>query len=191
MDCDTPPKRGVRVIFLTNLLNFCPQSGVKSYKAAKKPRMSRTHMVNRSKWCRRWSKFKFSQVIFSDEKRFVRMGDGPTRVWRRKGERYLQQFMTPATKFKGGSVMVWGCISYEGVGPLIRCSDHMDSDEYKGILAQMLTSFPRLKSRSTNRPIFQHDNASCHSARSIETFLRSKNVTLLPWPALSPAQATL
>ena len=95
--------------------------------------------------------------------------------------------------------MVWGCISYEGLGPLIRCSDHMNQEEYKvqgifcfqtfpeiKILSSMLQAFPRLRSRATNHPIFQHDNAACHTAGGVETFLRAKNVTLLPWPALSP-----
>ena len=93
---------------------------MKSYKAAKKPRMNEGQ-----------STLDFKKVIFSDEKRFCRVGDGPTRVWRRDGERYVQKFTCPTTKFKGGSVMVWGSMSYEGLGPLIRCSDHMDQEEYK------------------------------------------------------------
>jgi hypothetical protein len=107
------------------------QAGVKSFKAAKKPRITDSQRLRRLNWCKRWSPFNFKKVIFSDEKRFCRMGDGPTRVWRRQGERYVQQFMCPTTKFKGGSIMVWGCISYEGMGPLIRCSDHMNQEEYK------------------------------------------------------------
>ena len=50
----------------------------------------------------------------------------------------------------------------------------------------MLQAFPRLRSRASNHPIFQHDNAACHTARGVEAFLQAKNVTLLPWPALSP-----
>lgn len=82
--------------------------------------------------------------------------------------------------------MVWGAISYQGVGPLIRCTDRMNQLEYKAILQKALHAYPRLSSRATNHLILQHDNAACHAAQSIETFLRSKNVTLLPWPALSP-----
>ena len=62
----------------------------------------------------------------------------------------------------------------------------MDSHEYKQILTKMLQALPRLKSRATQKPIFQHDGASCHSARMIERFLHAQNVTLLPWPAVSP-----
>ena len=104
---------------------------MKSYKAAKKPRMNEGQRAKRLAWCKTWSTLDFKKVIFSDEKRFCRVGDGPTRVWRRDGERYVQKFTCPTTKFKGGSVMVWGSMSYEGLGPLIRCSDRMDQEEYK------------------------------------------------------------
>uniref|UniRef100_A0AAZ3PVH5 Tc1-like transposase DDE domain-containing protein n=1 Tax=Oncorhynchus tshawytscha TaxID=74940 RepID=A0AAZ3PVH5_ONCTS len=33
---------------------------------------------------------------------------------------------------------------------------------------------------------FQHDNATCHTARFVCDFLQDRNVSVLPWPAKSP-----
>lgn len=140
----------------------------------------------RLNWVKNWATMNFNNVIFMDEKRFSRIGDGPTRVWRRDGERFVQRFMSETTKFKGGSLMVWGCLTYDGPGPLFRCSNNMDQHEYTDILKKVLTAIPRLKSRASSKPILQHDGASVHTARSVEAFLRSQNVKLLPWPPLSP-----
>ena len=96
---------------------FLPlQAGLKKCKAVKKPRMTLLHRCRRLRWCQGWKSLDFRNVVFSDEKRWCRLGDGPTKVWRRDGERFVQRFMSPTTKFKGGSVMVWGCISYDGPG---------------------------------------------------------------------------
>jgi transposase len=34
--------------------------------------------------------------------------------------------------------------------------------------------------------ILQHDNATRHTARSVRDFLQDRNVSVLPWPAMSP-----
>ena len=116
----TIERRLHEVLFLfgwANLHMCSPlQAGVRSFRAAKAPRLTILQALRRVRWCRNWRKFDFKTVVFSDEKRFCLMGDGPTRVWRRKGECFLQKFMCPTTKFKGSSVMVWGCISYNGPG---------------------------------------------------------------------------
>jgi hypothetical protein len=36
--------------------------------------------------------------------------------WRRSGKRLLDQHVQPAIKFGRRSIMVWGCMSWEGVG---------------------------------------------------------------------------
>ena len=43
----------------------------------------------------------------------------------------------------------------------------------------------KLYQLNTYLSIFQHDNATSHTARSVRDFLQDRNVIVLPWPAKS------
>lgn len=58
-------------------------------------------------------------ILWSDETKVSLYGsDGVQTVWRRKGEEYSEKCMVPTVKCGGGKVLVWECISAEGVGEL-------------------------------------------------------------------------
>ena len=68
-----------------------------------------------------WSQEKWQTVHFSDESQFELFGsDGQTNVRRRVGEELSPQCLKAIVKFGGGSVMIWGMISGDGVGLLMR-----------------------------------------------------------------------
>ena len=53
------------------------------------------------------------RVWFSDESRFMlQKRDGRTRVYRRRNERFARNCVLEVDNFGGGSVMMWGAISY-------------------------------------------------------------------------------
>ena len=60
------------------------------------------------------------------------------------------------------SLMFWGCITYDGTGSLIECSNTMNSNEYIDVLdnanIKLLSDFG-LKFEQDNAPI--HKSAKC------------------------------
>ena len=68
-----------------------------------------------------WSQEKWQTVHFSDESKFLLIGsDGKTYVRRKVDEELSPKCLKAGVKFGGGSVMAWGMISGDGVGPLVR-----------------------------------------------------------------------
>ena len=45
---------------------------------------------------------------------------------------------------------------------------------------------PNLRTAITQPAVFMQDNAPCHTAKSVMTFLSEEDVTVLEWPAQSP-----
>ena len=133
----------------------------------------------------RWTDAKWKSVLWSDESTFqIVFGNCGRRVLRTKEEKnqldcYRCKVQKPA------SVMVWGCISAQGMGNLHICEGTINAERYIQVLEQhMLPSKQRL---FHGRPcLFQQDNAKPHSARVTTAWLRSKRVRVLDWPACSP-----
>ncbi|CAH2103839.1 unnamed protein product [Euphydryas editha] len=62
----------------------------------------------------------WKNVLFSDESRIaVRGPDGRQSVYRCKKERFGPDAMTETVGYQGGSVMIWGGISYEARTDLV------------------------------------------------------------------------
>ena len=105
------------------------ESGLKFYRKAKKPMLTKQHRRRRLLWCKKWLGFDFSkvvpscqmvaQVMFTDEKRFVLRPDGHTGCYRLKGFRLEDRFLLPRAKYGGGGIMVWGAIMKGRIGPLV------------------------------------------------------------------------
>lgn len=82
--------------------------------------------VNKKKrlsWClerRRWTvNLHWNQVIFSDESQIVIGQNNRVYVWRSSNEAYRPECMCPPYQRKV-SVMIWGCITWYGVGTLCK-----------------------------------------------------------------------
>ena len=108
---------------------------------------------------------------------------------RRAGEELNEACLQPTVKHGGGSILVWGCLSADGVGDLVRIHGTIDAEKYRQILIHhAVPSGTRLIGPKF---IFQHDNDPKHTANKVNQYLRRKEqrgiLELMEWPPQSPA----
>ena len=163
-------------------------AGLKASRPFKGVIMTLNHRRQRYRWAqhhqtralRHWR-----HVMFSDESRFcLRFTDGRKRVWRRCGERYVRATIMEHDSYGGGSVMVWGGITYDRMTDLIVIRGNMTGQRYVNeILRPVVVP---MANRIGQNFVFQDDNARPHRARVATDFLTQQGIGSLPWPAKSP-----
>ncbi|GFU88854.1 transposable element Tcb1 transposase [Trichonephila clavipes] len=125
-------------------------------------------------------------VPWSDESRFtVWQSDGRVWVWWMPGECFFNDCIVSTVKFGGGSILVWGCFSWFGLGPLVRVIGNMNSEIYVDILNN--AALPTLWHYFVEGPfLFQQDNCSIHTSRLAQTWFDKMGVQKLDWPSQFP-----
>ena len=132
-----------------------------------------------------WSIEDWEKILFSDESKFLCLSsDGRVYVRRFENEKFHPRCTKPTIQAGGGSVMVWGCMSANGVGPLLRLGKPYNATSYNTILHEVVKPFS-----SDNLPedfIFQQDNAPVHTARKVKQSLQYLRFNVMDWPPQSP-----
>ena len=87
-----------------------------------------------------WTISDFYKVIWSDdESKFNLFGsDGRVYVRRRVGKDFLPECVDRTVKFGGGNVIMWGCITCDGMGPLVKVKGRINSDDYIKLFSDIL-----------------------------------------------------
>ena len=131
-----------------------------------------------------WTKNDWSKVLWSDETKICLNGsDGRRWTWKRSGELLKSKHVKKTIKYDK-SIMVWGCFTSAGVGDIYIIPDILTSHKYVRILSDhMVPSARRLFDAAY---IFQQDNDPKHTAKNTKTYLQSKNIDVMQWPAQSP-----
>jgi len=146
------------------------------------------HRVARAAWCTqhvRWTVRQWSDVLFTDESRFtLRFNDGRVRVWRRVGERFTDATVRQHDRYGGGSVMMWGGISFNHRTPLHHVPGNLTGLRYRDEILNPV-ALPTLQAIG-NGAVLQDDNARPHRAAVVTNFLQQQGVVRMPWPACSP-----
>lgn len=164
------------------------ENGLFGRRPAKKPLLSRKNRLARLEFAKNhqnWSTEMWKKVVFSDESKFnLFRSDGICHVRRPSGQRLNPKYTCPTVKHGGGSVMVWGCFSGYGMGPLHRITGNMDRFMYKDILETRLE--PYTDDIMPLRFIFQQDNDPKHSSKLVKGWFLENKINVLKWPSQSP-----
>ena len=152
------------------------------------PILTPRHCLQRLTWAQehvRWTAAKWRSVLFTDESRFcLHQADGRLRVWRRQGERMAPDCVLQADSWCARSIMVWGGISRDHRTPLHVFESRITAAVYQeDVLQNIVVPFLR---NHRHLAVLQQDNATPHSARRTQDYLRQEHVTTLPCPSLSP-----
>ena len=126
-------------------------------------------------------------VLWSDETKINRIGsDGQEYVWKREKEGLTSREVQGTVKFGGGSLMVWGCIGWNGVGVLSEMEGRMYAEQYVAILEGELLQSMEDFGIPTDEVIFQQDNDPKYTSRRAKIWFEEQDIKLLDWPAQSP-----
>jgi len=120
----------------------------------------------------------FHKVVFTDESRFSLDGNDNYHTWSKNSRPIVNR-----RPYKGGSIMVWGAMTYTGQLLLRIIEGNLNSEKYCDLLRDDI--FPVLKS-SMESFIFQQDNAPCHTSKYTISTIEEEGVEILKWPAHSP-----
>lgn len=106
--------------------------------AISKPLIREQNAIARKRWCKEhegWTADQWKKVVWSDESSFTLFPTtGRVYVWRSPEEAYNTDCLLPTVKHGGGSVMVWGAISWHAFGPILSLKGKVKAEHYEGIL---------------------------------------------------------
>ena len=89
-------------------------------------------------------------------------------------------------KFGGSSLMMWGCMTWEGTGQACNIDGKMDANLYVEILQDNLMETLQQINKTPREVIFQQDNDPKHTSKKAWTWLEDNGFTVTKWPAQSP-----
>lgn len=137
-------------------------------------------MVQRKEKIDYWRK-----VIFSDESKIVIGQNSRVYIWRKRGKGWRPDLVEARRAKPSYEVMIWGCISWHGVGTITAVNGNINAEKYQQVLNDDL--WPVIVRHFSNEQyIFQDDNAPVHRARSMQDFIHRNGIRTMSWPAQSP-----
>jgi len=103
----------------------------------------------------------------------------------------MDKIVRPTLEFGSGSIMVWGCMTWLGVGALIKIVGNMDATQYVDILSNgLLPTITHVSAEPDLPPrhciTFQQDNDPKHTSRLAMKWFNDEDVKVMQWPTQSP-----
>ena len=82
--------------------------------------------------------------------------------------------------------MMWGCMTWEGVGLACKIDGRMDADLYVQISEDELQQSLEYFNKSPEDILFQQDNDPKHTSRKAKNWFEDHHYEVMVWPAQSP-----
>jgi transposase len=156
----------------------------------KKPLLTKRQRQKRLRWAKKyryWTVADWSKVIFSDESKINVWGsDGVKYCWRRPGDPLQPHHLDLQVKFGNGNIMIWGCMSINGVGYACHIEDRMNAELYCYILGSTFRDSVKYWNLRWTDLVFQQDNDRKHTSKLATKWFENRDITVLDWPANSP-----
>ena len=118
------------------------KAGMKAAVKTKHPLLSAKHRQARLNFAhahKDWTQNGWKRVVWSDETKINCLGSDECKwVWKKSGEGLSDRLVEGTAKFGGGSIMIWGCMTWQGVGYAAKIDGRMDSDLYLQFLKDEL-----------------------------------------------------
>ena len=102
-----------------------------------------------------------------------------------KGETLSDRLVEGTLKFGGGSLMMWGCMLWEGVGFACKIDGNIDGELYTKILQDELQESLAFYGKDPSTVIFQQDNDPKHKCLVRREWYKDNGIKLLSFPAQS------
>ena len=166
--------------------------GLNARVAAKKPFLNAGHKRARLIWAKDhkgWKEEDWHHVIWTDESS-VEIGKSSrvAWVWRRQDERYDEKCLAPTFKSERQSLMIWGCVAFGRLGPLIRIpkEERSGADYVRLVLADTLWDFYSELYEDRGLVGVMEDGAPVHRCKLAKNFRTNHSMEVFPHPAQSP-----
>lgn len=173
----------------SSVQNVLQGSGMYPYRRKTQPFLGKSHMLRRMKFAKKFRDHDWEKTLMTDETDFKLFGTtNPQndRVWAKSGSQ-----VPPRQVVKHSAALkVWGGTSAVGKTSLYFYEGTMGAKKYLPILKKMLPEAEEMF--DDENWTFQHDGASAHKAKMINTWLEENvpnHITSGPtgeWPANSP-----
>ncbi len=107
-------------------------------------------------------------------------------MWMKPGNGHSANDVKGTIKSDGWSLMMWGCMTAQGVGYACCIDGHLDAETYAHIMDNELMQTVEYYGLEKGKMIFQQDNDPKHSSKRASNLFASEGIQLLEWPPQSP-----
>ncbi|CAI7765634.1 unnamed protein product [Closterium sp. NIES-54] len=170
--------------------NTLKRHRVRAIEKPSKPRLSAKNVKDRRQWAKdhqHWTIDDWKRVVWSDETKICWFSsDGRSWAWIREDCHMEPHHVKQTVKHGGGSIMIWGCMTYNGGGFMCKIEGRMNGELYRSILQDELQQTIEHYELDPETIVFQHDNDPKHTCKMVKTYLAEQPYSVLPWPASSP-----
>ena len=166
------------------------RQGLRAYVKKRKARLLARHKKKRMEFAQKykgWTTEDWKQVIWSDETKINLYGsDGRKWVWHRPGASISERRVEESVKFGGASLMMWGCMTAQGVGYATKIDGALNAALYVDIVEDELQWTMGHFHLNRREITFEHDNDPKHTSHLARNWLSNNSIRVLDWPAQSP-----